>query len=65
VKKQRLMRTWYRTDVRDDEPDFIGRFTEPFPAETSDRRIVSVVWVDGPARRSAEVEVTWLITEDR
>ena len=53
-KLQKLMRTWYETDagMRDN-----GTFSAPFPAETDNRRILSVHW----DRDSDEVEVTWLI----
>lgn len=63
--KQRLMRTWYKTDaILDDsgEPEGVltmGAFTEPFRPEGDGRRIVAVDW-----STPGEVEVTWLIPWD-
>lgn len=53
---QKLMRVAYKTDVHADEPDYWGAFSSPFPAETPNRRIVSVDWSN-----HGEVIVTWLV----
>jgi hypothetical protein len=55
VKHQRLMRTWYATDVTADDPAYLGAFSAPFPAEEPTRRIVDVDW-----STPGEVMVTWL-----
>jgi hypothetical protein len=55
VRTQRLHRTWYRTDVEDAEPEYLGMFSDPFPAEDPDRKIVKVDW-----SQRGWVEVTWL-----
>jgi hypothetical protein len=54
---QRLMRVAYPTDVIQAEPEYIGSFSSPFPAESPGRRIVAVDW-----SKHGEVEVTWLVT---
>lgn len=56
---QRLMRTWYRTDIDDNDTEYVGAFSDPFPAEGRDgRRIVDVDWAT-----PGEVQVTWLIPD--
>lgn len=57
MKMQKLMRTWYSTDVDESDPDYVGAFSAPFPAEDATRKIVSVDW-----SKRGEVEVTWLIS---
>lgn len=54
--EQRLMRTWYKTDIENADPEYIGSFSLPFPAEKDGRRIIAVDW-----SKRGEVEVTWLI----
>lgn len=53
------MRTWYTTDVTPDEPEYVGAFSGPFPAEEPGRRIVAVDW-----STPGEVQVTWLVQSD-
>lgn len=53
----RLMRTWYRTDISKDDPEYVGAFSNPFPVEDSTRRIIAVDW-----SKPGEVEVTWLVS---
>lgn len=50
------MRVTYRTDYDpDNEPEYLGAYSEPFPAESDEQRIVAVDWsVPGL------VTVTWL-----
>ncbi len=55
---QRLMRILYATDAAEDDPLYIGTFSDPFPAEGASRRIVAVDW-----STRGQVEVTWLISE--
>jgi hypothetical protein len=50
------MRSWYPTDVSADDPEYVGSFSDPFPAEDDTRRIVDVDW-----STPGEVQVTWLI----
>jgi len=50
------MRTVYPTDAADDDPTYIGTFSDPFPAESASRRIVAVDW-----STKGQVQVTWLI----
>lgn len=54
--RQRLMRTVYPTDAADDDPAYIGAFSDLFPAENPSRRIVAVDW-----STKGQVEVTWLL----
>jgi hypothetical protein len=58
MKTQRLMRSWYATDVAEDDPDYVGSFSDRFPAEDDTRRIVAVDW-----SKRGEVEVTWLVSQ--
>lgn len=53
-----LMRTWYSTDVNDDEPEYIGTFSGIIPGRALEdgRQIVHVDW-----SKKGEVEVTYLI----
>ena len=54
---KKLMRVAYRTDVSDDDPDYIGSFSEPFPDQGNGATIVGVDWsVRGV------VEVTFLVS---
>lgn len=54
---QRLMRTWYQTDLDEvSDPEYVGTFSSPFPVEKDGRRIVHVDW-----STPGEVEVTWLV----
>lgn len=53
---QRLMRTWYRTDIDPADPAYRGAFSTHFPAEGDHGRIVAVDWSE-----PGWVEVTWLI----
>jgi hypothetical protein len=55
VKLQKLMRTWYKTDAEPGTYD--GAFSDPFPGETPDRKIIAVDW-----STVGEVEVTWLVS---
>lgn len=57
MSETRLMRVWYRTDVDEEEPDYLGAFSRPFPAPDDSRKIVDVDW-----STRGEVQVTWLIT---
>ena len=51
----RLMRTWYKTDVTEDDPTYEGSFSAPFPAQMA-AKIVGVNWsVRGG------VEITYVI----
>lgn len=55
------MRTWYKTDVVDDEPEYVGANSDPFPHPDNlngPGRIVSVDW-----GTRGEVEVTWLVED--
>lgn len=55
MKLQRLMRITYSTDARDDEPDYWGAFSAPFP-KRDEAQIVGVDW-----STRGEVVVTYLI----
>ena len=56
-KQQKLMRISYHTDISEDDTEYWGAFSEPFPAEESpSRRIIGVDWSN-----RGEVIVTWLI----
>lgn len=57
MRTQKLMRSWYPTDASADDPEYVGAFSGPFPAEEAGRRIVAVDW-----SKPGEVEVTWLIS---
>ena len=58
MRTKRLMRTWYPTDLnRDEDPEYVGAFSDPFPAEDETMRIVAVDW-----STPGEVQVTWLIS---
>jgi hypothetical protein len=51
------MRIAYNTDADDAAPEYWGAFSQYFPGEKPDHRIVDVDWsVRG------EVVVTWLVT---
>lgn len=52
----RLMRTTYRTDVSDEDPDYWGAFSVEFPTPDADRQIVGVDW-----SAKGEVTVTYLM----
>jgi len=56
MRKQKLMRVWYPTDVDPGEPEYAGAFSDPFPAEDPTRRIVAVDWSN-----RGVVVVTWLV----
>lgn len=56
MRTSRLMRTWYKTDATDDEPEYVGGFSNEFPTPTDERQIVAVDW-----SKRGEVEVTWLL----
>jgi hypothetical protein len=60
VKTSKLMRTTYKTDVTESEPEYIGSFSALFP--TPAERDVEIVNVDWSVR--GEVEVTYLIKAD-
>lgn len=52
----RLMRTTYATDVVDAEPEYPGRFSQPFPPPRHGTTLVGVDWsVRG------EVTVTYML----
>jgi hypothetical protein len=55
-ERQRLERTWYKTDIDPSDADYVGTFSAQFPAEDATRRIVRVDWSP-----RGEVEVTWLV----
>lgn len=55
MKHQRLMRITYNTDANDDDPDYWGAFSSPFP-KRDDLQIVGVDW-----SKHGEVTVTYLI----
>lgn len=56
MANKRLFRSWYPTDVSDDDPEYVGTFSERFPAPRPGMEIVDVDWsVRG------EVQVTWLV----
>jgi hypothetical protein len=55
VRLQRLLRIEYGTDYSADEPEYPGNFSDPFPAEDNQRRIVDVDW-----SKPGYVTVTWL-----
>jgi hypothetical protein len=54
---KRLMRTWYPTDVDPDQPEYVGAFSDPFPDQGNQARIVAVDW-----STPGEVEITWLVS---
>lgn len=56
-----LHRTWYRTDAKDDEPEYVGAFSGTIPARALEdsRQIVSVDW-----SQRGWVEVTYLTPGD-
>jgi hypothetical protein len=57
VKNKRLHRTWYKTDVDDNEPEYVGAFSDPFPDPAMrDAQIVAVDWSE-----PGWVEVTYLV----
>lgn len=56
MKTQRLHRAWYPTDVTEEDAEYVGAFSAPFPAESAMRRIVNVDW-----STPGEVQVTWLV----
>lgn len=58
MRTARLHRTWYPTDATDDEPEYVGAFSAPFPHpdnEFGPGRIVNEDWSE-----RGVVEVTWL-----
>lgn len=57
MSNQRLFRTRYPTDADDSDEEYIGAFSNPFPAEDATRRIVAVDW-----SQRGVVEVTWLVS---
>lgn len=57
MSTQRLLRSWYPTDVTDDDPEYVGALSCPFPAEDAAHRIVAVDW-----STPGEVMVTWLVS---
>lgn len=57
TRTKRLVRTWYRTDVDTNDPEYVGTRSAPIPASVTDE-IVAVDWsVPG------EVQVTYLVPE--
>lgn len=59
MRTARLHRTWYPTDVTDEDPDYVGAFSDPFPDprhRTDGAQIVHVDW-----SKPGEVQVTYLI----
>lgn len=56
----RLFRTWYKTDATDEEPDYVGVFSEKIP-DAAFRDGATVVDVDWSER--GEVQVTFLIRD--
>ena len=61
MTRQRLHRAVYRTDANDDDPAYMGAFSDWFPAEESRMEIRRIVAVDWSTK--GQVEVTWLINE--
>ncbi len=59
MKQQRLMRVWYRTDVSEEDSEYVGAFSDGFPAESDRKRIVAVDW-----SQRGEVMVTWLVEKN-
>lgn len=57
MRTKKLMRTTYKTDATDDEPEYIGAFSDPFP-DPGDRGAL-IVNVDWGVR--GEVEVTYMV----
>ena len=58
MNDKHLMRTWYKTDVSDDDPEYVGNTSATIPARAfeSGYQIVAVDW-----STHGEVEVTFLI----
>ncbi len=53
---KQLHRTWYNTDVNEDDPDYIGIFSDKIPARAfEDSIIVDVDWSE-----RGKVQVTYL-----
>lgn len=52
------MRTWYTTDVNQEDPEYVGSFSAPFPRPNPERQIVDVDWSE-----RGVVQVTWLVPE--
>lgn len=63
MRTVRLLRTVYKTDATDDEPEYVGTQSDPIPAPdqgvNAGWRIVGVDW-----SKRGEVEVTWLVPND-
>lgn len=53
------MRAWYRTDVSDEDTDYLGAFSSAIPPETRTGRIVDVDWSE-----RGWVIVTFLVDGD-
>lgn len=52
---KRLMRSWYKTDVNPEDPEYGGAFSDPFP-QNPGWEIVGVDW-----STAGWVEVTYLV----
>ena len=59
MKTQRLMRVWYKTDVSKKEPDYVGIFSAPFPAEEPGRKIVAGCPVSSMAHSTRALLSKW------
>jgi hypothetical protein len=57
MANKRLMRTWYPTDVRDDDPEYVGTVSGPFPdPKRNGAEIIAVDWSE-----RGQVCVTYLV----
>ena len=56
----RLLRTWYPTDVTDEDPEYVGTSAGPIPTPgkgvNAGWEIVAVDWSE-----RGQVQVTWLL----
>jgi hypothetical protein len=52
----RLMRTWYKTDASDEDPEYVGAFSGEIPKPKDGEEIVGVNWSE-----RGWVEVTYLL----
>jgi hypothetical protein len=60
MANKQLMRTWYPTDVKGDDPDYVGAFSAPLPdPKQNGWEIVAVDWSE-----PGQVCVTYLIPHD-
>jgi hypothetical protein len=52
-----LMRTWYKTDTNDNDPEYIGAFSDSIP----DRAVEEQTIIDVDWSVTGEVQVTFLV----